>query len=73
MHDLNLACVDQRSQDLILTSLVEQRVIVRFCTVNADDLFVSILWKVIDQELGLQFAHFLVVERHIKIEIAIGD
>ena len=27
----------------------------------------------IDKKLGLQLAHFLVVESHIKIEVAIGD
>ena len=61
------------SQDLVLSLLVEQRVIVRFRAINADDLFLSILWQMIDQELGLEFTHLLVVERHIKIEIAISD
>ena len=48
MHDFDLAAVDQRSEDLILSSLVEERVIVRFRAINADDLFLSLLWKVVD-------------------------
>src|SRR5438874_889526 len=73
VHDFQLALVDQRNQHLVLSSLVEERVVVRFRTINADDLFLSVLRKMIDEKLRLQLAHFLVVKSHIKIEIAIGD
>ena len=73
MHDLDLALFDERSENLVLSSLVEQRVVIRFRAINSDDLFLPLFREMIDQELGLQLTHFLVVERHVKIQVAIGD
>jgi hypothetical protein len=73
MHDFDFAFVDQWSQDFVLTSLIKERVVIRFRAINPDDFFLSILRKLIHQELRLQFAHLLVIEGHVKIEIAVGD
>ena len=53
--------------------LVENGVVVGLRAVDSDDLFLPVFRKMIHQELGLELAHFYVVESHIKIQIAIGD